>query len=70
MLLTVKQEKVLRYVANSVEDRNGNPGIRAIAVGIGSSSMNRMHCLAQTSLNPTKTATSEHCPAESIIHVA
>ncbi len=48
MALTAKQEKVFRYVAESIEHRNISPSIRDIASGIGSSSINGVHRLVQT----------------------
>lgn len=48
MPLTIKQEKVFRYVAESIEHRNISPTIRNIAAGIGSSSINGVHRMVQT----------------------
>lgn len=47
MALTTKQEKVFRYVAESIEHRNISPSIRDIAAGIGSSSINGVHGMVQ-----------------------
>jgi len=48
MAMTTKQEKVFRYVAASIEQRNISPSIRDIAAGIGSSSINGVHKMVQT----------------------
>jgi repressor LexA len=48
MALTTKQEKVFRYVAESIEKKNISPSIRDIAAGIGSSSINGVHKMVQT----------------------
>jgi len=48
MALTTKQEKVFRYVAESIEHRSISPTIREIAAGIGSASINGVHRMVQT----------------------
>lgn len=48
MAMTTRQEKVFRYVAESIEQRNISPSIRDIAAGIGSSSINGVHKMVQT----------------------